>query len=43
MDDYDSAWQSRVTEVHISIFTQQHKLRTAYSTYDYRGKWVAIY
>ena len=24
-------------------YTQQHKLRTAYSTNDCRGKWVAIY
>ena len=24
-------------------YTQQHKLRTAYSTNDFRGKWIAIY
>ena len=26
-----------------SIYTQQHKLRTAYSSYDCRGVWVEIY
>ena len=24
------------------LYTQRHKLRTAYSTNDWRGKWVAI-
>ena len=27
----------------IVIYTQQHKLRTAYSTNDCRGKWTVIY
>ena len=30
------------TSVCTFIYTQRHKLRTAYSTYDCRGKWVAI-
>ena len=28
---------------YIVYYTQQHKLRTAYSTNDYIGKWVVIY
>ena len=27
----------------LDSYTQRHKLRTAYSTNDYRGKWTVIY